>query len=269
MPTNAFATAGALEIAASILDFKSAPVAMDTARQINAKRLIKTAIVGQRRYTLGVNTRAAMAFSVLALSLCAQDAPRTKASDYPRHITLPSLEIGAEYLVHTVPGPKGGYFAGDYLVVEVAIFPGATNTVSISSGQFTLRINNKTTLVTQASGAVAASIKYPDWEQHRNISAQAGPLIFGPSGAGRFPGDPTQPRPLPSPVPDQTDTAGVKQPDLPIETAIAQAALPEGLISEQVKGCLFFRFEGKLKSIKSLDLIFDQAGASSVRIPLL
>lgn len=209
-----------------------------------------------------------MVLSVLVLAVSAQDTPRTKASDYPRRIALSSLEIGAEYLVHSIPGPNGGYFAKDYLVVEVAVFPAAKNAVKISSGQFTLRINNKATLVTQASGAVASSIKYPDWEQRRNMSAQAGPLIFGPPAVGRFPGDPTQPRPLPSPVPEQTDAAGVKAPDLPIETAVAQAALPEGLISEHVKGCLFFRFNGKLKSIKSLELIYEQPGAASARIPL-
>jgi hypothetical protein len=57
---------------------------------------------------------------------------------------------------------------------------------------------------------------------------------------------------------------------LPIEEAIWRAALPEGLIAEHVKGCLFFRFEGKLKSIKSLDLIYD-AGPTSPKatIPLL
>ena len=208
----------------------------------------------------------------LLFALQAQDAARTKASDYPAHITVATGDIGAEYLVHSIPGPKGGYFAKEYLVVEVAIFPAAGQALKISSAHFTLRINNKSILTAQSSGSVAAAIKYPDWEQRRNLSAQAGPLIFGaPPAVGRFPGDPTQQRPLPTPVPDQTDTSGVdKEPNVPIEDAVARAALPEGPTVTAVRGCLFFRFEGKLKSIKSLDLVYDAGGsAPQVKIPLL
>jgi len=204
--------------------------------------------------------------------LYSQDAPRSKASDYPAHIALPGMEIGAEYLVHSIPTEKGDYFAKEYLVVEVAIFPVTKDSLKISIGHFTLRINKKSTLSTQSAGTVAAALKYPDWEQRPQMTAQAGPLIYGAPQVGRFPGDPTQPQPLPTPrVPDQSDSANVeKQSNLPIEVAISRAALQEGLIAEHVKGCLFFRFEGKLKSIKSLDLIYDAGGSSpKATIPLL
>jgi hypothetical protein len=181
------------------------------------------------------------------------------------------MEIGAEYLVHSIPGERGGYFAKEYLVVEVAIFPAAKKGLKISSGSFTLRINKKSTLIAQAPGMVAAALKYPDWEQRPQMTAQAGPLIYGAPQSGRFPGDPTQPRPLPTPrVPDSDSGNVEKQHDAPIDEAIAHAALPEGVAAENVKGCLFFRFEGKLKSIKSLDLIYDPgAGTPPVTIPLL
>jgi hypothetical protein len=204
--------------------------------------------------------------------LRAQDGTRLKASDYPAHITLPGVEIGAEYMVHSIPAERGGYFAKEFLVVEVAIFPAAHDSLKISSGQFTLRINKKLVLLAQSPGMVAAALKYPDWEQRPQMTAQAGPLIYGAPQVGRFPGDPTQPRPLPTPrVPDQTDSSNVEQrPALPIEDAIARAALPEGRMAEHVKGCLFFRFEGKLKSIKSLDLIYDPgSGAPAATIQLL
>ena len=201
----------------------------------------------------------ALASCVLAPFSLAQDEPRSKAADYPVHVTLPAMELGAEYLVHSIPGPRGGYFAKEYLVVELALFPLGKESVRMSSGYFTLQINNKTILAAQSSGIVAAALKYPDWEQRPNLSAQAGPLIFGaPTGVGRFPGDERQTRPIPTPVPDQTGAGNVEpERDLPIEEAIAKAALPEGLFSEPRKGCLFFRFQGKLKSIKSLDLLFD------------
>lgn len=180
------------------------------------------------------------------------------------------MEIGAEYLVHSIPGEKGGYFAKEYLVVEVAIFPTTKSGLKIASGHFTLRINKKSTLSAQSAGMVAAALKYPDWEQRRQMTAAAGPLIYGAPQGGRFPGDPTTPRPLPTPVPSQTDSGNIEQSDLPIEEAISRAALPEGVFGEYVKGSLFFHFEGKLKSIKSLDLIYE-TGASSppATIPLL
>ena len=208
----------------------------------------------------------------LAFLLQAQDATRSKASDYPAHVSLPTADLGVEYLVHSIPGERGGYFAKEYLVVEVAVFPSSQTGLKISSALFTLRINNKTVLSAQSAGAVAAALKYPDWEQRRNVTAQAGPVIIGaPPQVGRFPGDPTQQRPLPAPVPDQTNNSGIEQEqNRPIEEAIARAALPEGRIARPVKGCLFFRFEGKLKSIKSLELMYDAAsGAPPAKIPLL
>ncbi len=209
----------------------------------------------------GVRTRITIAGLTLLPLLFGQDPPpRSKASDYPVHITLQFMELGAEYLVHSIPGPRGGYFTKEFLVVEVALFPATKDGIKISSAHFTLKINNKSILTAQSSGMVAAALKYPDWEQRPNMTAQAGPLIFGaPPSVGRFPGDQRQTRPLPAPrVPDQTGAGNVEaERDLPIEEAIAKAALPEGVLAQQVKGCLFFRFEGKLKSIKSLDLMYD------------
>jgi hypothetical protein len=185
---------------------------------------------------------------------------------------ISGMEIGAEYLVNSIPAEKGDYFAREYLVVEVAIFPVIKDSLKISNGHFTLGINKKSTLRAQSAGTVAAALKYPDWEQRPQMTGQAGPLIYGAPQVGRFPGDPTAPRPMPTPrAPNQTDSAKIeKQSDLPIEQAISRAALPEGIIADHVKGCLFFRFEGKLKSIKSLDLIYE-AGPSSPKatIPLL
>jgi hypothetical protein len=70
-----------------------------------------------------VTARIAAASAAFLLVLCAQDAPRSKASDYPAHIALTGMEIGAEYLVHSIPSEKGDYFAKEYLVVESPFFP--------------------------------------------------------------------------------------------------------------------------------------------------
>jgi hypothetical protein len=137
-----------------------------------------TVIVWQRGYTQGVKARIAAA-SAFLLVLYAQDAPRSKASDYPAHISISGMEIGPEYLVHSIPAEKGDYFAKEYLVVEVAIFPVTKNSLKISSGHFTLGINRKSTLSAQSAGRVAAALKYPDWEQRPQMTAQAGPVIYG------------------------------------------------------------------------------------------
>jgi hypothetical protein len=230
-----------------------------------------TVIVFQRGYTQGVQARIAIVSAAFLLLLYAQEGPRSKASNYPAHSALPGVEIGADYLVHSIPSEKGDYFAKEYLVVEAALFPTTKSGLKVSSGRFTLRINKKSTLSAQSAGMVAAALKYSDWEQRPHMSASAGPIIYGAPEGGRFPGDPTTPRPLPTPVPSQPEAGNVeKQSDLPIEEAISRTAMPEGVITEPVKGCLFFRFEGKLKSIKSLDLIYDDgSGSPPATIPLL
>lgn len=191
---------------------------------------------------------------------------KEKATDYPVNARLSGVELGAEYLVHSVPAPRGVIQADDYLVVEVAVFPPAHSQMSVNTGQFTLRINGKkSVLFPQTPGMVAASVKYPDWQSRPTLEASGGigdtGVILGrPPMTGRFPGDnrPAQSR-LPSPprVPDQTNPNGeVAPPEESAEVSIAHAALPEGQVKEPVSGCLFFAFRGKTKSIHSLELLY-------------
>jgi hypothetical protein len=210
---------------------------------------------------------------VVLLPLGAQTGPpRSKAADYPVHVSLPGMEIGAEYLVHSIPGGKGFYIAKEYLVVDVGVFSSTREGVDIKSGQFTLRINDgKSVLVSVSPGTVAAAIKYPDWENQRRASAQVGPVIYStPSTVGRFPGDPRVSPPLPRPE-DPPDPSGVeKPPPVTVDESIAAIALSEGPTSRTAKGCLFFRFAGKMKSIRSLDLVYDGGdGHPKATIPLL
>lgn len=198
---------------------------------------------------------------MVLLPLYAQDGPeRAKAADYPVHAALAGMEIGAEYLDHSVPSERGSYIAKEYLVVEVGIYASRPDSVSIKSGQFALRINDgKKVLVPVSPGTVAGALKYPDWENQRSASVQAGPVIYGsPSAAGRFPGDPGAPPPIQPPVEAPPDPSGIeKQIPTSIDEAIAKVALHDGPIHKDTKGCLFFRYAGKMKSIRSLDLIYD------------
>jgi hypothetical protein len=196
------------------------------------------------------------------LLLCQDAAQRSKPSGYPLHAQFPGFEIGAEYLVHNIPAQKGEYWAKEYLVVEVLLFPGSRQSVKIYANDFTLRVNHKKILYTVSPGTVAGALKYPDWEQRPNLTAAAGigdgAIIFGAPPVGRFPGDPTAIPPAQAPHPQSTaDTLGVpEEQSIPIDEAITNVSLPEGLAQRPVKGCLFFRYEGKLKSIHSLELLY-------------
>ncbi len=220
-------------------------------------------------------SRAAILALALSPALLAQDAPRSKISDYPVHAKLPAMEIGVEYLLNGIALDKGMYIARNHLVLDVAIFPSTQSGVNVSSSQFALRVNNKTILYTDSPGAVASSLKYPDWQTHPNATAQAGVgngsvILSAPPPVARFPGDRRADRPPSVPRVEQPDPSGEpKAAGQPIETQIAIAALPEGQSQKLVKGLLFFPFSGKTKSIRSLDLIYD-GGESGLKttIPL-
>jgi hypothetical protein len=219
-------------------------------------------------------------------ALLAQAPARAKVSDYPAHGKLPAMEIGVEYLLNSIPLDKGMYLAKDHLVLEVAIFPSTAAGVNVSTSQFTLRVNNKTILYPDSPGAVASSLKYPDWQTHPTMTAEAGAgngsvILGAPPPVARFPGDHRADRPPSVPkVPEAPNPTGEPNAiDQPIETQIRIAALPELRCAQTgqevcptqrpVKGLLFFAFSGKTKSIRSLDLIYDGGeGGPKAAIPL-
>lgn len=213
-----------------------------------------------------------------ALAFGQGTATRPKAGDYPVRVKAAGFELAAEYLVHSLPSPKGAFFVNDYLVIEVAVFPDPKTAAQISAQNFVLRINGKkTTLLTQAPGMVAASLKYPDWEQRPTLVGQAGigdgGIIVGrPPVTDRFPGDPTQQQsrlPRAPRVPDQSRPEAVeREPEEPIEKVCQRLALPEGSLEAPASGYLFFPFHGKTKSIHSLELVFESASGVKATLPL-
>ena len=220
-----------------------------------------------------------LASIALAAGLHAQGtAPRDQPSGYPVRAELPNMNLAAEYLVHSMPTPKGAIFVQDYLVIEVAAYPKGKQSVTLSSGQFTLRINGRTrALLSQTPGMVAASLKYPDWQQRPTATVEAGvgdgSVILGrPPAVGRFPGDPTPNRrqtPMPrAPVPE--NPAGESAPpDPPIGELCQRLAVPEGAIHGPSSGYLFFPFQGKIKSIRSVQLIYEGPDGAPATLSLL
>jgi hypothetical protein len=212
--------------------------------------------------------RAHVAFGLFSLC-CAfgQTTPKDKVADYPAHAMDGTTGVAAEYLVHSVPAGTQTFIASDYLVMEVAVFPALGEPIEIGTGTFKLRLNGKKEVISsEGPGFVAASVKYPDWEQRKNVEVQggigdAGVVVGRPPAAGRFPGDPTPqqsrlPRAPKAPAPD--DRNGIeKEEPARAEEVIAQRALPEGPAEKPVSGYIYFRYRGKTKSIKSLELIYN------------
>lgn len=201
---------------------------------------------------------------------------RQKPGDYPAHATSGQLAIAAEYLVHSFSGHNQSFVTKDYLVVEVALFPMAGSHLHVDNGQFKLRINGrKEAILAQAPAFVAASLKYPDWENRRRAMATVGAgngevIVGAPERIERFPGDP-RPRQTRLPQPPrspQEDRSGIeKEPPVRADEVVVAAALEEGQISGPRSGYLYFPYKGKSKSIKSIELIHQgPAGGLTLRL---
>src|SRR5438309_2338488 len=134
MPAKAFATTGELATPASIRDFSAGGLAAEETNVAAMKTLrgLEYGIDGD--YTRCVVHRLLLAMLAASLAWAQYEVPR-KANEYPAHASWPEFEIGAEYLVHSIPTDNGSLFARDYLVVEVAIYPGK-QPVMISDAHF-------------------------------------------------------------------------------------------------------------------------------------
>jgi hypothetical protein len=203
----------------------------------------------------------------VALAQAQYEVPR-KAAEYPSHAAWTQFDIGAEYMVHSIPAENGNLFARDYLVVEVAIYPQHYQTVKIDGQKFTLHVNGaKFVLPPESPGMVAAAMKYPSWQNHPRTEANVGPVVIGPrADAPHFPGDPTGagrlPEPRQHPNGDVPHTA-----QKTVEELVSEAALPEIETRTPVKGALYFFYDRKLKTIKTVDLVYEDQG-STLRLNL-
>ena len=203
--------------------------------------------------------------------------PKPQPGDYPAHVQLGRVALGAEYLVRSLFVGGQSFVTPDYLVVEVAVYPPKGEALEVSSGEFTLRLNGKKQLLfAQSPGFVAASLKYPDWERRRTLEVgggvgDTGVILGRPETAERFPGDP-RPRqtrlPAPPKAPAPQDPSGLDKPEpVRAEEAVVEAALPEGKAAGPVSGYLYFAYQGKLKSIRTAELLYaGAAGKAGLRL---
>jgi hypothetical protein len=219
----------------------------------------------KQRFYSTLHYRLAIAVAFTAVTMSAQGtAPRKTSGDYPVHMATPGLEIGAEYMVHSFGATQADQMlvADDFLVVEVALYPARGSQIEVDTRKFTLRLNNKKeALFAQSAGMVAASMKYPDWQRKPQLTAgggigDAGVILGQPPPVARFPGDRRAERLPAPPQPGSSDKQAESVPADPAEL-VQKVALPDGHSRHPVSGYLFFPYRGKLKSLKSVELIAD------------
>ena len=205
--------------------------------------------------------------------------PKAAPADYPVHTRIGSVQIAADFLVHSIIGSDHDqmFFARDFLVVEVAFYPDAGVRYRVDTPQFTLRLNGKkSVLMPESASTVAYSIKYADQSAHPTLEAAGGVggvlVGVGPPPTGpRFPTDPTG-GPYPNQVPPRAP--GATDPNVPqparasLEEVIQQTALEDGEKSAAIAGYLFFAYSGNVKKLKSVELLYDSGanGTSTLRL---
>lgn len=193
--------------------------------------------------------------SLFSLALALAALPGTAAGEFL--ITQgASGEVMASAAFHYRSVSHGGrsYFLDRHLVVQLTLSSTALRRLKLSAGQFHLRVNGKAVLAAEPAGLVAYSMKWQGTDQ--GVRAQAGPIILGgPPTQPRFPGDRTG-QPLPR-VPESRPAGAPARPEeQDLGEVLAEAALPEGDLLLPVSGYLYFRYPGKIKSIKKLELLY-------------
>ncbi len=191
----------------------------------------------------------------LCLNLAAQHpTTRAKASDYPAHFRLPTLEIGAEFLPSGIPGSQGAFSGKEYLVVEVGVFP-LTKSVTIAKSQFTLHVDGSSVAL-RALSPGSASVA----EVQPGTLSQGGSVVLGGP-------------PLKSSSESRDSQSHVPRSPIPLEPAESAghrtSAGLEGTITRPASGYVLFRFDGNARAIHSVELVYDGGGTRKARLRLL
>lgn len=183
---------------------------------------------------------------------------RPDPSEYSSQSEIGSLQIAADLLGHNISLNGLTLGAGNYLVVEVALFGPSNLKVPIDAAQFTLKVNGQR-YAPVSPGVVTVGYLVPDMRQRGTrveTAVGAGPMIVTTGrdpNQPKFPGD-TNPADKPFPRAPQTADEDLRKDPIDPVKAVSDAALPEGLHATPVSGYLFYSYAGKLKSIRHAEL---------------
>jgi len=184
--------------------------------------------------------------------------PRVSPAEYQAQGRAGQVTIAAELAGHGVPTPDATFTSEDYLVVEAGLFGAAGVRLTLSPEDFSLKVNGKkAALPAQPYGLVVKSLKNPDWEASEAVvAAKKSKTSVGDGSQGQGQNDPPPPPPK---MPIEVRRA--------MELKVQKASLPEGDRALPVAGLLFFQYSGKVKGMKSVELVYS-GPAGKVSIPL-
>jgi hypothetical protein len=167
---------------------------------------------------------------------------RATPGDYQAHAQAGPVTIGAEFMQHSVPTPGLLLGTEDYVVVEAGVFgpPGARTTLNPSD--FSLRINGKKNLQSEAYVNVFKTLKDPEWEPDVPVD-KASKTSIGTGGKNGNDGPPIVPKP---PFKLQREW----------NLKMQKLAFPEGDRPLPQAGLLFFHYTGKASGIHSIELMY-------------
>jgi len=179
---------------------------------------------------------------------------RVAPTDYLSHAQAGAVTLAAEFKGHSVPTLQATFTNEDFVVVEAALYgpPGARS--QLSFGDFSLRINGgKKAVPSEPYGLIISTLKDPEWEPPKAPESKGATV-----GTGE--GDLAQPPPRPAKMP------------LELQRVMAQrtqkASFPEGDRVLPQAGLLYFRYTGRAKSIRTVELIYSPPGGKATTLKL-
>jgi hypothetical protein len=179
--------------------------------------------------------------------------PRAAPADYQSQAQAGTVTIAAEFTGHSIPTLEGPLTTEDYVAIETALFGPAGARLTISAGDFSVRVSGKKApLPSQPYGLILGSLKDPEWTPPEPPAPKS-KTSMGSGGQGQ--GESNAP-PEPVKIP------------IPVLRAMAQrvqkAALPEGDRALPQAGLIFFQYRGKIANLQSIELIYDGPAGKAV-----
>jgi hypothetical protein len=183
--------------------------------------------------------------------------PRAGPTDYQAHGKAGPVTIAAEFSGHFVPTKEATYTTEDYVVVETGLFGEPEARLTLSPGDFSLRINGKKMASpAQSYVLVMSSLKDPEWSPPGSSSSPSKSKT-SVNGGGGGQGDSAPPAPVHMP-PELQHRMNVR---------VQKASLAEGDRPLPQAGLLFFSYRGQTKGIRSVELLYKgPAGEATIAL---
>ena len=179
---------------------------------------------------------------------------RTAPTEYQGQIKVGAVTLAADFTGHSVPTPESIFTTEDFVMCEVAFYGAPGTKLAMSLQDFSLRINGSKKLVPAIGDQFAfKSMKDPEWiPPTPPEKSKSGGISTG--GGGQNDPPPVTPK-MPIDV------------ERKMEQKVLKAALPEGERALPAAGLIFFQYGGKVKGIRSLELVYTGA-AGKAALPL-